>query len=61
MSRLVESDLMTIADVARHCRVSTKTVRRWIERRELPATRLGGQWRIRPRDLEHFVLDRLER
>ncbi len=53
--------LLDIPAVAKVCGVSTKTVRRWIERRELPASRLGAQWRIRPRDLEHFIKDRLER
>ena len=47
--------LFTIQDVAAFCRVSTKTVRRWIAARELVATRLGGQWRVLPRDLETFV------
>jgi excisionase family DNA binding protein len=52
--------LLTIKDVAELCRVSTRTVRRWIDDGTLTAAKLGAQWRIRPRDLEHFILDRLE-
>ncbi|MDU8943893.1 helix-turn-helix domain-containing protein [Ovoidimarina sediminis] len=52
---------MTIDQVAGICRVSEKTVRRWIAAGELPAAKLGNQWRIRPRDLEDFVRDRLVR
>ena len=52
--------LLTIDDVAALCQVSSKTVRRWIKTRELTAAKLGSQWRIRPRDLDLFIKDRLE-
>lgn len=52
--------LMTIPDAAEFLRVSTKTIRRWISRGDLPAAKLGLQWRIRPQDLQRFVRDRLE-
>lgn len=52
--------LLTIPEVALLLKVSEKTVRRWITDKELPAARLGGQWRIRPRDLELFVRERLQ-
>ena len=47
--------LLTIDDVAGICRVCTKTVRRWIDAKAFPAARLGGQWRIEPRDLRLFL------
>jgi len=53
--------LMDIPDIARFCGVSKKTVRRWIASSELPAAKLGNQWRIRPRDLDDFIRDRLVR
>jgi excisionase family DNA binding protein len=57
----VPKQLLTIDDVAALCRVSTKTVRRWIKTRELTAAKLGAQWRIRPRDLDLFIHERMER
>jgi excisionase family DNA binding protein len=51
--------LLTIKEAAELCRVSEKTVRRWINARELTAARLGAQWRIRPKDLELFIADRV--
>jgi excisionase family DNA binding protein len=51
--------MLDIMDVAETCRVSEKTVRRWIQAGDLPAARLGNQWRIFPRDLRTFVLDRM--
>ena len=53
--------LLDIPAVAAVCRVSEKTVRRWIQAGELPAAKLGNQWRIRPRDLDDFIRDRLVR
>ncbi len=52
-----EVRLLTIPDVAEFCRVSTRSVRRWIKAGELPAIRLGRQWRIVRRDLEGFLND----
>jgi excisionase family DNA binding protein len=51
--------MLDIIDVAETCRVSEKTVRRWIKAGDLPAARLGNQWRIFPRDLKTFVLERM--
>lgn len=53
--------LLTIPEVADVLKVSEKTIRRWIEAAELPAAKLGMQWRIRPRDLDDYVRDRLLR
>ena len=39
-------------------RLSTRTVRRWIERGELPAHRLGRQLRISEKDLKIFLRER---
>lgn len=53
--------LLTIPEASAILQVSEKTVRRWIYAGELPAAKLGNQWRIRPRDLDDFVRDRLVR
>ncbi|MFP6705143.1 MAG: helix-turn-helix domain-containing protein [Alphaproteobacteria bacterium] len=51
--------LLTIKDVAAFCRVSERTIRRWMDARDLPAAKLGAQWRIRLRDLDLFVREHL--
>lgn len=53
--------LLTIKDAASLLQVSEKTIRRWIDTAELPAAKLGNQWRIRPRDLDLFVYERMQR
>ena len=47
--------LLTIPQVAELLQVCPKTIRRWIERGELVAHRLGRQWRIAQNDLETFL------
>jgi excisionase family DNA binding protein len=52
--------LLTIKEAAILCRVSEKTIRRWISAGDLTAAKLGAQWRIRPRDLDLFIRERLK-
>ena len=47
--------MLSIRAVADHLDVSIKTIRRWIDRGDLLAFKLGGQWRIDPDDLERFL------
>lgn len=46
--------LLTIEEVAKILRVSTRTVNRYIESGRLTASRIG-QWRIKEKDLEKFL------
>ena len=48
--------LMTISETAEYLNVSTKTVRRLIEREQLSAHRIGTQWRISARDIELYLV-----
>lgn len=45
----------TVAEVAQMLGVSTRSVRRWIERGELVVHRLGGALRISDADLKAFL------
>ena len=54
----LEQSLLSLKATAKHCDVSVKTVRRWIQARELAAYKLGNQWRISVIDLEYFLLKR---
>jgi excisionase family DNA binding protein len=42
-------------EIARHLRVTRRTVYRWIEAGELHAYKAGKHWRIREQDLEEFL------
>ena len=47
--------LLTVAEVAQVLRVSNMTVYRLIKAGELPALRVGKNYRIRERDLEAYL------
>jgi excisionase family DNA binding protein len=52
------TSLLTVAEVASAMRVSTMTVYRLIKSGELPAVRVGKNYRIREHDLERFLEER---
>ena len=47
--------LLAVTEVPELLQVSSKTVRRWIERRELRTRRLGRQLRVAEEDLAAFL------
>lgn len=53
------SQLLTAAEVAEDLRVSTMTVYRLIRRGELPAVRVGRNYRVRAADLEAYLADQV--
>ncbi len=46
---------LTTEEVLRLLRVNARTVYRLIRDGDLPAVRVGRQWRIRRRDLDRFI------
>ena len=50
--------LLMVNEVAELLQVSSKTVRRWIERQELRTHRLGRQLRVTEEDLAAFLAQR---
>lgn len=48
--------LLSTEEVAEALCVTTKTVRRWIARGELPAVKLHRQWRVRVADLDALLV-----
>jgi excisionase family DNA binding protein len=48
-------NLLTPTEVLAYLRVNVRTVYRLMRTGELPAVRVGRQWRIRRADLEHWL------
>jgi excisionase family DNA binding protein len=46
------TDLLTLAEAADRLRLSLNTVYKLCRNREIPATKVGRQWRIRTADLD---------
>ena len=55
MAPIDEDRLWTVAEVAEHMRVSNMTVYRLIKGGELPAIRVGKNYRIRGLDLVRYI------
>jgi excisionase family DNA binding protein len=47
--------LLTIPEAAELLQVSTRTLQRLIHRKELPALKVGGQWRINESQLTKWI------
>lgn len=50
--------LLTLAEAAELLHVSTRTVQRMIRAKNLPALKVGGQWRLRESQLKRWLLER---
>jgi excisionase family DNA binding protein len=48
----------TVEEVAKELRVAPETVLRYIKRKQLPALKVGGVYRILADDYEHFKATR---
>ena len=55
MSQAVADPFLTPTEVLSRLRVNVKTLYRLIGTGELPAVRIGRQWRVRPHDLEAWL------
>lgn len=50
--------LLTLSEAAHLLQVSTKTLQRMIRSGNLPALKVGGQWRLRESQLMHWIQSR---
>ncbi|MGI9016420.1 MAG: helix-turn-helix domain-containing protein [Euzebya sp.] len=55
MAPIDQDRLWTVAEVAEHMRVSNMTVYRLIKSGELPAIRVGKNYRIRGKELADYI------
>ena len=52
-------DILTIEEVAKYLRVSTRTVYDWAQKGEVPAGKIGTVWRFKKNEIEKWVNERL--
>ncbi len=52
---LGDDRLLTVTEIAEHMRVSSMTVYRLIKGNQLPAIRVGKNYRIRSKDLQGYL------
>lgn len=51
----MNDEILTISQTAAYLKISEKTVRRLIEKKELLASKVGGSWRIKTIDIEKYL------
>ncbi|HEY0788242.1 MAG TPA: helix-turn-helix domain-containing protein [Thermoanaerobaculia bacterium] len=56
-----ESEILTIRQLAEYLMVSEKTVYRMLDRNQLPAVRVGAQWRFRKVDIDGWLSEEVRR
>lgn len=58
MGTAPKSELMTVAETCQYLKVTTRTLYRYIQNRQIPAFKLGKEWRFVRSDLEQWIRDR---
>lgn len=58
---LTSGEILTIRQLAEYLMVSEKTVYRMLDRNQLPAVRVGAQWRFRRADIDNWLTDEVRR
>jgi nitrogen PTS system EIIA component len=54
-------DILTIRQLSEYLMVSEKTIYRMLDKRLLPAVRVGAQWRFRKRDVDTWLDERVRK
>lgn len=53
-----KSELMTVAETCRYLKITPRTLYRYLRSRQIPAFKLGKEWRFVRSDLEQWIRDR---
>lgn len=54
-----DSPFLTVFEVAERWRLTARAVRDEIKRKRLRATKIGGQWLVKPEDVEAFEVTQM--
>jgi excisionase family DNA binding protein len=47
---------LSVEEIAQHLGVSKESIYRWLERRKIPAHRVGRQWKFKATEVDGWVL-----
>ncbi len=57
MSKTPKSELMTVTETCRFLEIPQQTLYRYLQCRDIPAFKLGNEWRFVRSDLEQWIRD----
>lgn len=58
MAKEPQSELMTAEETCRYLKITPRTLYRYLRNRQIPAFKLGKEWRFVRSDLEQWIRDR---
>ncbi len=58
MGTAPQSELMTVEETCRYLKITPRTLYRYLRSRQIPAFKLGKEWRFVRSDLEQWIRDR---
>lgn len=58
MGTASKSELMTVEETCRYLKITPRTLYRYLRSRQIPAFKLGKEWRFVRSDLEQWIRDR---
>ncbi|HWG96911.1 MAG TPA: helix-turn-helix domain-containing protein [Nitrospira sp.] len=58
MSKGPKTELMTATETCRYLKITQRTLYRYLRNRQIPAFKLGNEWRFVRSDLEQWTRDR---
>lgn len=58
MAKEPKSEIMTAEETCRYLKITTRTLYRYLRSRQIPAFKLGKEWRFVRSDLEQWIRDR---
>lgn len=57
----VDSEILTLEEVAAYLKAGKRTVYRLAQKGEIPAFKLGGTWRFRRSELDAWIVDSISK
>jgi excisionase family DNA binding protein len=58
MGTAPKNELMTVTETCRYLKITSRTLYRYLRNRQIPAFKLGKEWRFVRSDLEQWIRDR---
>jgi len=60
MAKQPKSEIMTAEETCRYLKITQRTLYRYLRNRQIPAFKLGKEWRFVRSDLEQWIHDRIQ-
>lgn len=60
MAKEPKSEIMTADETCRYLKITPRTLYRYLRNRQIPAFKLGKEWRFVRSDLEQWIRDRIK-